>query len=279
VQSINYPLAVGTGVTRIIEAGSGPAVLFVHGLGARADRWRSTLERIADQGFRAIAWDLPGHGFASKEANGPGDVPALAEHALAVMESLNVADGVMVGTSLGAHIVAYAACRQPGRVRALVLVGALGIVPIDQAVAETISRNVRATKREQFSGKLSFVMHDPAMVTESLIEEEWRMNTAPGTIEVFSRLGDYLTTNIARDYVAAQLSDIYPPDKLLLIWGEQDKAVPLAVGHACRTALHDPRLIIIAEANHCPYLEQPAAFDAALLPFLHANFQAAVDEV
>ena len=42
---INYPLAVGGGVTRVIEAGEGPPVLFVHGLGARADRWRTTVER------------------------------------------------------------------------------------------------------------------------------------------------------------------------------------------------------------------------------------------
>ena len=44
--------------------------------------------------------------FASKEADGPRDVPALADHALSLMDTLGVADGVLVGTSLGAHIVA-----------------------------------------------------------------------------------------------------------------------------------------------------------------------------
>ena len=202
---INYPLAAGTGTTRIIEAGSGPAVIFAHGLGARCDRFRTTVERVAAQGYRAITYDLPGHGFASKETDGPGDVPALAEHTLAVMDALKIDSAVLVGTSLGAHIVAYAACLAPMRVPALVLIGALGIVPIDQAVAETISRNVRATQREQFVGKLNFVFHDPAMVTEALIEEEFRMNTAPGTLAVFGRMGDYLTTRIANDYVASQL--------------------------------------------------------------------------
>jgi len=272
MQSISYPLAVGVGVTRIIEAGAGPAVLFSHGLGARADRWRTTVERIADQGYRAITWDLPGHGFASKEPHGPGDVPALAGHALAVMDALGVADGVLVGTSLGAHIVAYAGCSSPERVRALVLVGALGVTPIDRAVAETISRNVRASRREQFSGKLNFVFHDPSLVTEALIEEEWRINTAPGAIEVFGRMGDYLVDGIANDYVAAKCRALFPPDKMMLIWGAEDKAVPLSVGHQCQEALGGPDLVIIPEANHCPYFEQPAAFDAALLPFLKRAF-------
>jgi pimeloyl-ACP methyl ester carboxylesterase len=265
---INYPLPVGTGVTRIIEAGSGPAVIFAHGLGARCDRWRTTVERIAAQGYRAITYDLPGHGFANKELEGPADVPALAGHLLALMDALSIDTAILVGTSLGAHIVAYAACIAPSRILALGLVGALGIVPIDQAVAETINRNVRATQREQFVGKLNFVFHDPSMVTDSLIEEEFRMNTSPGAIAAFSRMGDYLTTRICNDYVATRLRALYPPQKLLLIWGAEDKAVPLSVAHECAAALGNPALAIIEHANHVPYFEQPAAFDAALLPFL-----------
>jgi pimeloyl-ACP methyl ester carboxylesterase len=272
MQSIQYPLPVGAGITRIIEAGSGPAVLFSHGLGARADRWRTTVERLADHGYRAIAWDLPGHGFASREPDGPSDVPAMAEHALAIMDALGVADGVGVGTSLGAHIVAYAACHAPARLHALGLVGALGIVPIEQAVAERISRNVQASSRELFAGKLGFVLHDPKLVTEALIEEEWRTNTAPGTIEGFSRVGNYLTTRIGKDYVASQLRALFPPDQLLLVWGAEDKAVPLSVAYECRAALGDPELAVIPAANHCPYFENPAAFDAALLPFLKRVF-------
>ena len=268
---INYPLALPTGVTRVIECGTGPAVIFAHGLGARADRWSGTVARIGAENFRAITYDLHGHGFASKEPDGPADVPALATQTLALMDALNIETAILAGTSLGAHIVAYAACRARARIPALALVGALGIVPIDQSVAETISRNVRATQRAQFYGKLNFVMHDPARVTEAFVEEEWRMNTAPGAIEVFGRMGDYLTTGIAGDYVAEKLAALYPPEKLLLVWGEEDKAVPLAVGHACREALGGPELAVIAASNHCPYFEQPAKFDAALVPFLRRH--------
>ncbi len=269
MSAINYPLAVATGMTRIIEAGDGPPVLFVHGLGARADRWRTTVERIGAQGFRAIAYDLPGHGFASKEAEAPATVPQMSAYLLAVMDALGLDSAVLVGTSLGAHIVAHAAVRDPARVPGLVLVGALGVLPIAQAVAETIARNVRVRERELFSGKLNFVIHDPTMITGAMIEEEWRMNTAPGATEAFTRLGDYLVHGIAGDYVAEQLRALYPSDKLLLVWGEEDRAVPLSVGEACQAALGAP-LAVIPKANHVPYWEQPQAFDAAVLPFLKA---------
>jgi pimeloyl-ACP methyl ester carboxylesterase len=269
VSVINYPLAVGGGVTRVIEAGEGPPVLFVHGLGARADRWRTTVERIGALGFRAIAYDLPGHGFASKEANGPSTVPQLSDYLLKLMDALGLGRAALVGTSLGAHIVAHAAVREPARVPGLVLVGALGVLPIAQSVAETIARNVRVRDRDLFPGKLNFVIHDPSMVTEAMIEEEWRMNTAPGATEAFIRLGDYLVQGIAGDYVAEQLRALYPPEKLLLVWGREDRAVPLSVGEACRDALGAP-LAVIPGANHVPYWEQPEAFDAAVVPFLKA---------
>jgi pimeloyl-ACP methyl ester carboxylesterase len=267
MSAINYPLAVGSGTTRIIEAGEGPAVLFVHGLGARADRWLTTVERIGPQGYRAVAFDLPGHGFASKEPEAPADVPALSAYLLALMDRLEIERATLVGTSLGAHIVAHAATRAPERIPALALVGALGVTPIARETAETINRNVRVRERELFAGKLNFVIHDPTMVTPKMVEEEWRMNTAPGTIEAFSRLGEYLVNGIAADYVAERLAALYPPEKLLLIWGAEDRAVPVAVGEACSAALGAP-LIKVPAANHVPYWEQPAAFDAALLPFL-----------
>ncbi|MGC1355907.1 MAG: alpha/beta fold hydrolase, partial [Xanthobacteraceae bacterium] len=265
--AISYPLAVASGTTRIIEAGEGPAVLFVHGFGARADRWRSTVERFAAQGYRAIAFDLPGHGFASKEVDGPCTVPQISSHLLALMDAMGIERAPLVGTSLGAHIVAHAATRAPHRVPGLVLIGALGIVPITKQVAETIRRNVQVREREQFANKLRFVIHDPAMVTPQLIEEEWRMNTAPGVVEAFARIGNYLVDGIAGDYVAEKIRNLYPSERLLLVWGADDRAVPPAVGEACRDALGAP-LIFIKNANHVPYWEQPAAFDAAVLPFL-----------
>ena len=65
---ITYPLALGDQYTRVVEHGTGPeTIVLIHGLGARADRWRRNIGPLADAGYRCVALDLPGHGFASKD--------------------------------------------------------------------------------------------------------------------------------------------------------------------------------------------------------------------
>jgi len=268
MQTIAYPLDAGGIVTRVIEAGQGPAVLFVHGLGARADRFAGTVARMGAAGYRAIACDLPGHGFAQKGDGCPATVPALADFIIKLLDRLEIGEAVLAGTSLGAHIVGYAAARSPQRFPKLVLIGALGIIPLAPDIAETIRRNVKASAREQITAKLKYVIVDPALVTDALVEEEFRMNNSPGALASFTAVGDYLVNGIAQDYVAAQLRALYDPAKMLLVWGREDKAVPLAVGEACVEALGGAELFVIPDAGHAPYFEQPAAFDARLLAFL-----------
>jgi pimeloyl-ACP methyl ester carboxylesterase len=268
MQTIAYPLAVGGLLTRVMEAGQGPAILFIHGLGARADRWAGTVSLMAQAGFRAIACDLPGHGFATKGDDCPADVPGMADFISALLDKLEIDSVFLVGTSLGAHIAAYVACGNPPRFPKLALVGALGIVPLAQETAETIRRNVKAAGREQITAKLRYVMYNPAMVTDALIEEEWRMNNSPGALTSFTKIGDYLVDGISQHYVAEKLRAAYTPDQLLLVWGENDGSVPLAVGTACQAVLGQPELLVIPHAGHAPYFEQPEMFQAALAKFL-----------
>lgn len=270
MRAIAYPLAVGGLITRVMEAGQGPVVLFIHGLGARADRWAGTVSLMAQAGFRAIACDLPGHGFAAKGDECPADVPGLANFITALLDRLEIDRAFLVGTSLGAHIAAYVACGNPARFPKLALVGALGIVPLAQETAETIRRNVKAAAREQIAAKLRYVIYDNALVTEELIEEEWRINNSPGALTSFTKIGDYLVDGISQHYVAEKLREAYTPAQLLLVWGAEDGSVPLAVGTACQAVLGHPALVVIPDAGHAPYFEQPDIFQAALTKFLTA---------
>jgi 2-hydroxy-6-oxonona-2,4-dienedioate hydrolase len=270
MSSIQYPLSIDGALTRVIEAGSGPAVVFVHGLGARCDRWRGTVERFGAMGYRAITFDLPGHGLSQKHADGPSDVPAFARYLLGLMDALEVESAVLVGTSLGGHISAYAATLAPQRVQGLMLVGALGIAPLDAASAEGIRQSVKATSREAIVRKLNAVIADPSLITDALVTEEWRINNSPGANECFVRVGNYLVDGIEHHYVAEQVAALYPPEKIRLVWGELDKSVPLAVGTACQSLLGGPELVVIPEAAHAPYFERPAAFDPPLQAFLQS---------
>lgn len=273
MQTIQYPLLVETTLTRVIEAGSGPAVVFVHGLGARCDRWSGTVARIADSGYRAVTFDLPGHGLATKgAADAPADVPALARYLVTLLDLLGIEQAVLVGTSLGGHICAYAATLIPERVPGIMLVGALGIAPLSREAAEGIQRSVKATSLEEIRGKLNYVIADPTLVTEGLVHEEWRINNSPGANASFVRMGNYVVDGLERDYVASEVAALYPPDKIRLVWGAADKAVSVSIGEQCRDLLGGAPLLLIEGAGHAPYFEKPAAFDPPLLEFLAALY-------
>lgn len=260
-----YPLAAGPVVTRVLDTGGdGPVVLFLHGLGARADRWAPTLEHVAHLGLRGVAYDHPGHGFATK---GPGPdytIPGFADVLDAVVRELGIADVHLVGTSLGGAVAARWAARSPAGLRSLVLVGAMGLVPLATPRRLAIRDSVVDTSREGIRAKLQGVFASTGIVDPSLVEVEHRFNTSPGAPESFAALGDYVVDH-SDDDVLDPLS-VLAPLRPLLVWGADDGVIPPAVGAEAHRLVPGSQLVLIDGAGHAPYLEQPAAFREAVEP-------------
>src|SRR6266851_4334071 len=112
----SYPKLVGQTVTRVIQSGlEGSPVVFVHGTGARADRWIRNLEPVAEAGFRAYAIDLPGHGLAAKDPAFNHSVPAYAEFLGQFLNNFGGEKVTLIGTSLGGHVAATCTINRPER--------------------------------------------------------------------------------------------------------------------------------------------------------------------
>jgi 2-hydroxy-6-oxonona-2,4-dienedioate hydrolase len=263
---LQYPLGVGSIITRVLECGSGTdCVLFVHGLGARADRWRLNMPAFADAGYHGYALDLPGHGLATKGENIPSSVPKLASLLVDILDALRVERAFLVGTSLGAHIAATVACAASQRVRGLILVGALGIVPLGGEAADAIRRNVQQTSRDAIAGKLAFVLADSRAVSQTMIEEEWRINNSPGARESFAKLGDYISSDLDRDGIGERLNARVGVLPMVLVWGAKDQAVSIKIAQRAQEVLSGTDLVMIEDAGHVPYFEKPSAFNKAVL--------------
>jgi len=266
---IQYPCAAYGIQTRVLEAGTGPAVVFIHGLGARADRWRHNLDPLAAAGYRCVAIDLPGHGFASKSDIAPFSVPRCAEWLADILRQIGIERCALVGTSLGGYIAGTMACQAPERIEALVLVGAIGIVPMGPDARAAISSRFGTVTREGIERKLRTVLFDPGLVTPAWIEEEWRINNSLGAPEAFSCIADYIRDGIDDDVIGKQLALMHDRrHSTAIIWGREDKAVQVDVGHRCRELLQPALYEEIPEAGHGPYLEKPEAFNELLIGFL-----------
>lgn len=258
---MQFPITVAGVTTRVLQAGhSGPAVLFIHGLSTRADRWAASLTRLGAMGYRAVAFDLPGHGLADKPAGFDYGSPALAQFTLGVMDALDIAQAHFVGTSLGGHIAALAALSAPTRCASLYLVAPLGLAPIAPEAGEAIRRGVRNVSVEGVHAKLANVFVDPAFATEDLIHEESRINSSTGAVDALSALGDYIVDHLNGALVTKELPGLMARMPVGLLWGEHDRMVPLAVGHAAADALGLAPLDVMKDVGHAPYVERPDAF-------------------
>ncbi len=107
------------GKLRAIEAGQGPTVLFLHGVGLRAEAWAEQLDHFAGH-YRVIAPDMPGHG----ESTPLGIAPILQDYTELVAELLTE-PVVVVGHSMGTLIAMDLATRYPEKVAGVAALSAI----------------------------------------------------------------------------------------------------------------------------------------------------------
>jgi 2-hydroxy-6-oxonona-2,4-dienedioate hydrolase len=268
----SYPLQVDGTLTRVLQAGLvGEPVILVHGTATRADRWVRNLEPLAEAGFKGYAIDLPGHGFAEKSASFDHSVSGYANFLSSFIEGLGGAKVTVVGTSLGGHVAAAYAILHPDKINGVVLVGSMGLVPIGEEMRLRIQAGATNQTRDFVSQKLLRVIADPALVTDSLIEEEFIFNNSPGAGDALKKLGQYIATDLDKDVVGEKLSQLPPDIPILLVWGDQDKTVPLTAGLAAHKLIPRSKLAVLKGVAHTSYFEDPLSFNQVLIDFMHGR--------
>jgi 2-hydroxy-6-oxonona-2,4-dienedioate hydrolase len=268
---IQFPISANGVLTRVLQAGrEGTPLVFLHGMGARADRWHRNLDALALLGYRCFALDLPGHGLAEKGGHLRYDMQGLAAFVTGAMDQLGLERAVLVGTSLGGNIAAWIACHQPQRCLGLVLVGSLGLVPLPQANCERMAKTLADRSHEGVHAKFGRLLHNHTFITEDWIAEECRINGSPGAAQAFEQLAAYVVSphGLNADNCGATLAAMDRRPPTLLVWGEEEKSVPLETGHRAHAMLPESEFLIIPAAAHMPYFEQNESFNQALAAFL-----------
>jgi pimeloyl-ACP methyl ester carboxylesterase len=271
MRPIQYPVQAGRITTRVLEAGGGELpILMVHGMGARADRWHENVASLGRAGFHCAAIDLPGHGFAQK---GPGiafDIASLAKFVAGVLDALGLQRCILMGTSLGGHVCARFACDAPERVAALVLVGSLGFHELPAEARQRMTRSLTDNSVEGVRAKLSRLLFDQTLVSDEWVREECRINGSAGASVAFAGLAEHILADdgLNAELCGAELARQTATLPTLLLWGEEERSVPVTIGRAAHEALPGSELHLIAKAGHLPYLEQTPAFQRAFIDFL-----------
>jgi 3-oxoadipate enol-lactonase len=113
-------VATGRLTINIVEMGSGPAVLLIHGLGWDHSLWNPTIAQFAPR-YRVIAADTRGHG-ATDKPDGPYDMDMFARDYAALADTLGLKRLCVIGLSQGGMVAQKLALLRPDLVSALVLV-------------------------------------------------------------------------------------------------------------------------------------------------------------
>lgn len=115
--------AHGTDI-RYREAGEGPALVLVHGLGLQADFWQRNGPPLAAMGFRVLAPDLPGFG----RTEGPGVLPPAEQAAWVARwaDAIGLGPAAYVGHSVSCQTILQLSADEPRRATALVLAAPTG---------------------------------------------------------------------------------------------------------------------------------------------------------
>ncbi len=237
-------------------AGSGPAVVYLHGGGTfhGFEFAREWLPR-----FRVLLPYHPGFG-ESDDAPAMKTLQDYARHCSALFDALGLTEIHLVGASFGGRLAAQIAICHPGRVRSLVLVAPAGIT-----LPEFPQPDLARIAHREWPG---FFVHDPEVVRpywpdnpdESFLAARAREAQTVGRL-----LLDSAAT--AADFPVS-LGRIRAPT--LLLWGAEDRMIPSGNAWAWRAAIAHSALELIEQAGHL-LLDESAAARAAVAQFMSAH--------
>ena len=253
------PTRTRVGPLHVEQAGAGPDVVLVHAGVADGRMWDS---QWVDWAARRRVTRLDLRGFGRSDL--PEGTYSHAGDVLAVLDALGIERAALVGASFGGRVALDLAASQPDRVSGLVLADA-GLP--DHAWSAEIQAFGAAEDEAIEAGDLDraaevnvdFWLPTASEAVRAAIREQQRNAFA---LQVGRDDEEVLLT----DDLTARLGAVDVPTLVLV--GERDYADFHAIADRLAAELPDARRATISGAGHLPSLEQPDAFDAAVLPFL-----------
>jgi pimeloyl-ACP methyl ester carboxylesterase len=279
VDGVEGCTAVINGVRwRYLRAGSGPALLVVHGFMGYSFSWRFVIKGLA-QHFSVYAVDLPGCGFSQRSTTLPGTLASDAEHLLNFMDHLGIERFDVLGTSRGggAAIALAGLAAERGRLHRmgrLVLSAPtnpwsrVGLFRL--ALLRTHGGRfylVHLAKRTPFVLKDFFkrLYADPASIPPDSLKGYEAGLEPTGSFQHIWNIARSWTADLRRvDEVLSRVESV----PALLLWGERDRAVSPSSAQDVHRRWKNSAVVLMPRIGHMPYEEAPEEFNRIVLDFL-----------
>ncbi len=238
-------------------AGEGPALLILHGWGGSSDSWIKVQEILANQDYRVIVPDFPGFG-RSITPREPWGIDDYTGFIFNFVKEIKLKDFFLLGHSFGGRVSVRFASLYPERIKSLILCDSAGIRPKP--------------------GLKTMIIFWLARVGNAIFTPKHLQrfkDSARNIFYIFLRNKDYVKANgtmkktikkVLDEDLFSDLAKI--KTKTLIVWGEQDRMVPLKYAHVFKENIENSKLEIIPKAGHSPHLENPKKLSEIILEFL-----------
>ena len=268
------------------SAGSGPAIVLVHGITSTSATWERVMPYLATR-YTVIAPDLLGHGMSAKP-RGDYSLGAYASGVRDLMVSLGHDRATFVGHSLGGGVVMQLAYQFPARSERLVLVNSGGLgrevnfllrsatLPFSEVVLPFL-----ASTRLLDAGRLvSRVFGRLGLRAGTDVAELAKGHASLADAEARAAFVHTLRTIVDPGGQRVNASDrLYLAQNVpfMLVWGEHDPIIPVKHGRTAHELVPASRLEIFENAGHFPHVDDPQRFLDVLLDFIESTDPAVVD--
>jgi pimeloyl-ACP methyl ester carboxylesterase len=268
------------------QAGSGPALVLIHGITSNSATWKRVLPHLARH-FTVIAPDLVGHGDSDKPR---GDY-SLGAHASTIRDLMLVLGherASIVGHSLGGGIAMQFAYQFPERCERLALIDSGGLgrdvnVLLRAATlpgAEFVLPLLAATRMLDAGRLAGRLLGSLGLRARTDIEEIARGHATLSDAEARAAFVHTLRAVVEpggqridasnRLYLSAHIP-------FLLVWGRHDSVIPVAHGRSTHELIADSRLEVFERSGHFPQLDEPQRFVEVLTDFIESTEPASLD--
>ncbi len=261
---------------RYIDEGSGSKVLFlVHGFSSSLDIFYRVVPLFA-QRYRVLALDLLAFGKSDKPTNVRYSLDLYAKLMKEFLEkTTSPRDSIYgIGHSMGAKYLVAMSVYYPNTFTKLVLCdsdGFLYLPPFIMMASSFLLKPIlyKMVSKPSFVKKtMQSVYYDPAHITEEHLNQNLEMVKSKENFDAMMSLNrDFKYLDLKRTKVRARLKEMKTPT--LVIWGANDKFIPVKYAKVVQREIPNARLVLIPECGHVPMVEKPQAFFEAVDRFIN----------
>lgn len=258
------------------DVGTGDALIMLHGSGPGASGWSNFKQNVGpfSQKFRVLLVDQPGWGKTDKPQMTGSRFGYIARTVKNFMDALGIERAHLVGNSMGGGVALKFALDYPERAGRLVLMGPAGGVSV---TSPTPSEGIKVLRTfyappgptiERMRQLINVMLYDASVVSEELLRERFEAAMQPDAMEWYKATfsGPPASGAGAVEELWRDLEKI--PHKTLIIWGRDDRVLPLDQALIFLQRLPNVRLHVFGKCGHWAQVEHTDEFNRLVLDFL-----------